>query len=99
MCKKYFLGFFYSKNVECSVFGTLVVSWVSLFTLLNEVFPVDVLKANNVLKLAFLKKSWIEYRYHNKNTSFSKDSLNLPRGFYIRWVLMYKREELGLRAK
>ena len=35
--------------------------------------------------MAFLKKSWIEYRYHNKNTSFGKDSLNSSRGFYIRW--------------
>ena len=35
--------------------------------------------------MALLKKSWIEYRYHNKNTSFGKDSLNSSQGFYIRW--------------
>ena len=75
---KYFCDF--QPPLLCSnrVFWTLVRSWVSLFTSLNEVFPVFLkwmFYKKIRWKLAFLKKPWIRYKYHNKNNSFREDSL------------------------
>ena len=78
-----------NKSYIISVFGTLVNSCVSLFTLIKEVFPVDVLKKKIRCRLAFLEKIWIRYKCHNKNTSFIRKSLNSSRGFYIRWIYVY----------